>query len=277
MPVAIRIVSWNVGGHDIWSELLRSDFDVALLQEAKVGPSDWPQVIVPHLDEEWRTAGWTSGQWSRRTAVAQISGLVEVTPFPLTTTDALEPNAIPVSRPGTLTAATVKAGDESFMVVSVYGMWERAADGRSLIYADASAHRLLSDLASIVTTESKHRLIVAGDFNILHGYGEDGQHYWKARYSTVFDRAESMGLCFVGPQAPDGRQADPAPSELPEGSNDVPTYFTARQGPMSATRQLDFVFASPSLRDRLVVTALNRTAEEWGPSDHCRISIELAT
>ena len=272
----IRMVSWNVAGHNVWPHLLESDYDVALLQEAKVGPTDWPHVVVPRLDEEWRTAGWTEGQWSRRTAVAQVSDRVEVTGFPLTTTDALEPNAIAVSRPGTLTAATIEAGDESFIVASVYGMWERAADGRDLIYADASAHRLLSDLSSIVTTESKHRLIVAGDFNILNRYGEDGHRYWKARYSTVFDRAEAMGLSFVGPQSPNGRQADPRPPELPEGSKDVPTYYTTRQGPMGATRQLDFVFASPSLRDRLTVTALNRNADEWGPSDHCRIAIELA-
>lgn len=84
-----------------------------------------------------------------------------------------------------------------------------------------------------------------------------------------------MGLEFIGPQAPNGRQAKPRPTELPEGSLDVPTYHTLRQGPMGATRQMDFVFASESLATRLSVRALNSDTEEWGLSDHCRIAIEL--
>jgi hypothetical protein len=93
----------------------------------------------------------------------------------------------------------------------------------------------------------------------------------------VFDRAEAMGLRFVGPQVPDGRQASPWPAELPDGSRNVPTYHTRQQGPMGATRQLDFVFASHTLADRLSVRALNTDSEEWGPSDHCRVEIELQT
>jgi hypothetical protein len=79
----------------------------------------------------------------------------------------------------------------------------------------------------------------------------------------------------MGPQAPHGRQADPHPDELPPGSRDVPTYHTRQQGPMGATRQLDFVFASHALADRLRVRALNADPDEWGPGDHCRVAIEL--
>jgi hypothetical protein len=60
-----------------------------------------------------------------------------------------------------------------------------------------------------------------------------------------------------------------------ETSADVPTYHTRAQGPMDATRQLDFVFASEPLAERIAVRALNTSAAEWGPSDHCRIVIEL--
>ena len=121
------------------------------------------------------------------------------------------------------------------------------------------------------------RVIAAGDLNVLHRYGEHGDSYWAARYATVFDRAEAMGLRFVGPQAPYGRQANPRPAELPEGSRDVPTFHTLRRGPMGATRQLDFVFASDALADRLSVRALNADPDDWGPSDHCRLAIELQT
>ena len=157
----------------------------------------------------------------------------------------------------------------------MYAVWEGGRPGP--IYADASAHRLLSDLSGFVNDASSHRIIAAGDLNILHRYGEYGDSYWAARYATVFDRAEAMGLRFVGPQAPYGRQAHPRPAELPEGSQDVPTYHTRQQGPMGAKRQLDFVFASHALADRLSVRALNADPEEWGPSDHCRVAIELRT
>jgi endonuclease/exonuclease/phosphatase family metal-dependent hydrolase len=111
--------------------------------------------------------------------------------------------------------------------------------------------------------------------NILHGYGEYGSRYWKGRYDTVFDRMAALGLKFVGPQAPEGgRQADPWPKELPVESLNVPTFHTNRQSPATATRQLDFVFASESIADRVKVRALN-SVEEWGPSDHCRVMIEL--
>ena len=54
----------------------------------------------------------------------------------------------------------------------------------------------------------------------------------------------------------------------------VPTYHTNRQTPATASRQLDFVFVSESIVDRVNAKALNRE-EEWGPSDHCQISIKL--
>jgi hypothetical protein len=44
---------------------------------------------------------------------------------------------------------------------------------------------------------------------------------------------------------------------------------------MGATRQLDFVFASHALANRVSVRALNNNTDEWGPSDHCRVLIEL--
>jgi hypothetical protein len=122
-----------------------------------------------------------------------------------------------------------------------------------------------------IDSSDDHRLVVAGDSNILHGYGDHGQSYWKARYASVFSRFDAVGLQFLGPQAPDGgRQGDPWPDELPRDGMNVPTFHTNRQTAASATRQLDFVFASPSIAHRINVRALNGV-DEWGPSDHCRI------
>lgn len=83
-----------------------------------------------------------------------------------------------------------------------------------------------------------------------------------------------MGLQFVSPQAPHGRAADPWPQELPSDSKNVPTFRHSRQAPESASRQLDFVFTTTNIADRVNVRALNEV-DEWGPSDHCRIVISV--
>ena len=83
-----------------------------------------------------------------------------------------------VSVDGSVTAADVHIDDRSTSpAVSIYAPWEMAANRRG--YADASAHRILSDLSALVGS-ADHRLVVAGDWNILRGYGEYGSTYWKA-------------------------------------------------------------------------------------------------
>ena len=61
---------------------------------------------------------------------------------------------------------------------------------------------------------------------------------------------------------------------LLEDTGNVPTYYTTRQTPATAENQLDYVFASRGFHNRVTVHAIN-DAEKWGPSDHCRISIEV--
>jgi endonuclease/exonuclease/phosphatase family metal-dependent hydrolase len=158
----------------------------------------------------------------------------------------------------------------------MYAAWEKphATTGSGWIYADGSAHRLISDLSALVGQQVGHRIIAAGDLNILHGYGENGSPYWASRYATVFARMAALGLSFMGPQFPAGRRADPWPDELPEDSANVPTYHTSHQIPATATRQLDFVFASAGLVERVRVSARNEP-DGWGPSDHCRVEIEV--
>jgi exonuclease III len=267
----LRIWSWNVNRRHLWDWLAASEVNVALLQEAPVPSGLGEGKVVPYPTTGWRTAG--GSQWCR-TAIVAVCEKTLLEPRPLTCIEEGEPGALLVSRHGTLAVADVVVAGERITLVSMYAVWEDHRPGP--IYADASAHRLLSDLSGIVNDSRSHR-IIAGDLNILHRYGEHKDSYWAARYATVFDRAEAMGLRFVGPQAPHGRQASPRPAELPECSRDVPSYHTRRQGPMGAARQLDFVFASHALADRLSVHALNADPEEWGPSDHCRVAIELQT
>jgi endonuclease/exonuclease/phosphatase family metal-dependent hydrolase len=165
---------------------------------------------------------------------------------------------------------------EKYTLISMYAPWEHphASTGSDWIYADASAHRLISDISVFVGQERDHRILASGDLNILYGYGEYGNPYWAARYRSIFDRFAAVGLNFVGPQFPNGRQAQPWPDELPRDSLNVPTYHTNEQTPATAARQLDFVFASGDIANRVQTRALN-LPEGWGGSDHCRICIEV--
>ena len=182
-----------------------------------------------------------------------------------------------VSRPGTLAAVIITpANGEPFIAVSIYAAWEKphSLTKRDFIFADASVHRLISDLSVFANKRFRQDILIAGDLNVLHGHGEHGDAYWAGRYETVFSRMAALGFKFVGPQAPHGRQAEPWPNELPRTSKNVPTYYRPGQSPGTCTRQLDFVFASERLADRLSVRALN-DPKDWGPSDHCRVEIAI--
>lgn len=274
--MSIELVSWNLAGRsDLWSPVASESADVALLQEARRPTSDVGLEVVPARDvDEWRTDGWEQRAW--RTAIARLSDTVALEPIPTGGVLAAEWDTLRVSRLGTVTAARVVVeGTPRFVVVSVYAPWERPLGRNEPIWADASAHRILSDLAPLVHDQHRLPVLVAGDWNILHGYGENGDEHWARRYATVFERAESMGLTFAGPQIDaGGRQADPWPDELPRASGNVPTYHTRSQGPAGAARQLDFVFVSRGLADRVRVRARNEV-DDWGPSDHCRITIDV--
>lgn len=242
-----------MGRLDVWDQVVAADHDVALLQEAGAPPADLDADVIPGPTERWESAGHEPRPW--RTAVAAPRGGVTLRSYAVSAVHEAAPDVLGVSRPGTLTVAdVVRDGRTLLTVASVYGTWESAPAVEGLIFSDASAHRLLSDLAQLVTSRDDRPLVVAGDWNMLPGYAEDGDAYWTARAKSVFDRAAAMGLKFVGP--------------------DGPTFRDDQQTPATATRQLDHVFASEPIADRVQVAPLN-SAEEWGPSDHCRVSITV--
>ncbi len=271
----LKIVSWNIARRkEPWRRLLESGADVALLQEASRPP---PKVAagVGVAPAPWRTVG-AKRPW--RTAIVRISQQVKVEWIETKPIGEVKRGELAVSRLGTLDAAIVTLPDgEPITLVSMYAPWSRSHEstGSRRIVSDASAHRVVSDLSLLVGQEQGHRILAAGDLNILYGYGERGSLYWAGRYDSVFKRMEAIGLPFIGPQAPNGRQAEPWPAELPADSKNVPTYYTTRQSPATATRQLDFVFASRDLAKSIRVRALNES-DQWGPSDHCVIEVEVS-
>jgi hypothetical protein len=270
---SLRIVSWNMRRSQSAWDLLFADplLDVALLQEA-VRPQKRVLWSSPPIEEPWRIQGYEQDFCA---AVVGLSNRVKGQPLANRRIGDPEHERLAVSLPGTLAAAEVVcANGERITIVSVYAAWENRLHMKHQIFADASAHRIISDLSALIYSQHNHRIIVAGDWNIFFGYGDRGSSYWKARYNTVFARMEALGLRFVGPQYPQGIKAESWPPYLPASSKNVPTFRKSKNNPASATDQLDFVFASTVLHDRLNVRALN-TPELWGPSDHCRVEIVL--
>ena len=131
-------------------------------------------------------------------------------------------------------AALVEHGDEQILFVSVE------------MYSDLALK--LPDIAVALGQTLKHDgpAIIAGDLTTARNSG-----------SPVFADMAAAGFPLVGP-------------------DNGPTFYNprAREAPADAVHQLDYVFASPDLHDRITATALN-TPDDWGPSDHCRILIEL--
>jgi hypothetical protein len=279
----LNILSWNIAHRPrLWNAVVDAEADIALLQEACEPPPDVAKRVG--LDPEpWRTDGaGVRRPW--RAAIAQINPSIDLTRHSTRSICDANPGELAVSRLGSLAAADVRLPEtgETITLISMYAVWEnvhlstRRSKSRGWIFADASVHRLISDLSVFIPREGGHRILASGDLNILYGYGEEGSEYWAARYKTIFDRFEALGLRFVGPRFPFGRQADPWPEELPHRSQNVPTYHTTHQTCAAAARQLDFVFASAAIAERVTVRALN-TPEEWGESDHCRLKIVIAS
>jgi hypothetical protein len=247
----LRLVCWNIHQLDEPWRQLASDAspDIALLQEAKPPPADVTYEVVPARGTNWKMPRYRR---AFRTAVVRLSDRVSmkerrVTALALSTeltadepaeTHSLE---MGVSVPGSITVVDVTSGKEVFTCISAYAVWQNVVSDavKPWIIADASAHRIISDISTLITNKGFHRIIVAGDWNLMFGYGENGDEFWARRYATVFDRMKALGLRFVGPQAPNGRQAEPWPAELPKDSLNVPTYYSTRQKPATAARQLD--------------------------------------
>ncbi|OWY60612.1 hypothetical protein B7486_68250, partial [cyanobacterium TDX16] len=144
----VRILSWNVAGRAEAISSLRTmpDVDVALLQEVTEDPSDDSFALVD--DGPFVTSGWESRRF--RSAVVARRAAVRATAEPVMRAvgEAAE-GELGVSRPGTISVATVAAGGvEPLVVASVHAVWERPIVGGE-IFGDGPAHRIISDLTAI--------------------------------------------------------------------------------------------------------------------------------
>ena len=280
----IRLVSWNIGKRDKpWRELhemaRREEVDVALLQEAGSPPGD----LVGMIQAEDQVF-WDRHLYDRWPLVVPLSDRVKVESFrQVPPVCDLGADAIGVSGIGTIAAARVTPLDRpkaEFIAVSMYARWMKPHPSTGSSWkgaSDVSAHRIISDLSALIGHEdpAKHRILAAGDLNMF--YGARGKSLsLPERERTVWDRFEALGLEFLGPQAPNGRQTSATPADVPQDTQNVPTFCPPGKSAAEATHQLDYAFASRGFHDSVTVRALNEVGE-WGSSDHCRLLIDVDT
>lgn len=265
----MRLACWNMAHtRRAWEALVQmADVDVALLQEA----SRLPEELRHRVDVDhrlWRephddSLGYPS-------VVARLSDRVDVS-FIATRMRRIDDawsHDLFTSEWGTLGAATVTPidGDESLTVVSMANggdIFTHESGSPSRREGIGSVHRLISDLARLVGRRS--RVIAAGDLSINHDWNSDPTGFWKEREAlhskTAFDRMRALGFRLL---IPEGRR----------GYRDaVVTFRPIGLSPAQAWGQLDFVFATENIADRVSVHALNDPST-WGPSDHCRLVID---
>ena len=119
-----------------------------------------------------------------------------------------------------------------------------------------SSARLADTILAVRSTLKRARLdpnmpmIVAGDLTTD-----------PERTPQTFTSMAEIGMRHLGPDAPNYIQK------------------SLRETPLHAFRKLNHVFVNEDLRDHVEVTALNDPDPDspayWGPSDHCRIQIDV--
>ena len=288
----IRVVSWNIAKRwPPWHELVemarQGQADVALLQEAGNPPPDLAHSVRCGSDEFWKGQQYEGRPiYDRWCLVVQLSDRVDVEWFrEVPPISELGEHDIAVSGIGTIAAARVtprgRPENEAFIAVSMYARYMKPHPSTGTPWRvgapDVSAHRILSDISAFIGHEdpSRHRILAAGDLNMIYG-ATGGSLSLPTRERAVWDRMAALGLEFLGPQAPDGWQPSAPQPDVPADTKNVPTWVQTGRHREEANRQFDYAIASRGFHERVKVRALNEV-DEWGPSDHCRLLIEVAT
>ena len=286
----IKIVSWNIAKRrDAWRELCKMDADVALLQEAGNVPDDVAHAVDDGPSSNWDPQVWNAdygGRWStglseRWCKIVKLSDRVDIEWFRQVSPISMpSEDEIAVSGIGTIAAARViPQGGQPFIAVSMWARWmlPHISTGSKwrIGMPDVSAHRIISDISGFVGDydPSRHHIVAAGDLNIVYNPG--GADWDGSRDQSVWSRMNAIGLEYMGPRYPNGRRATRQRKGLAPDSPNVPTYYTTHEKtPEAASQQLDYAFASRGFHKEIRVRAMNGV-EEWGPSDHCRVIIEV--
>jgi hypothetical protein len=272
----MKLISWNMNQRPSnWAVLaelmLEHGADVAMVQEAVAPPTGTDRLRVfadPSLgDAPWRIPVPAGARRNFASAVAVLGDMPVETwvPKPLSLAEYSSPV---ISHPGQWVAVGVGEPEQRVWVVSLYGLWETMPDTKD-IFAEATLHRALSDLALLVHTRDTERVVLAGDLNIWRDYGHKK---WVPRYQSVFDRLSAYGLDLIGPHRTDGAPLEGCPCKGGSKCLHVRTYRHQKRAD-STPYQTDFAFARGVQVRRCVALDEGR---HWLQSDHCPILVEFS-
>jgi endonuclease/exonuclease/phosphatase family metal-dependent hydrolase len=255
----MRVVVWNMG-HKVasWRVLQEIGADIALLSEARA-PKGLDANIVGGESTQGRD-GYRRA-WASAIVTPEDHDLREI--VDAHTSRRGRPIAIPFtnSRPGSWTAAVASIpGFGDVTAVSLYGLMDERSD--------ASVHRSLSELAPVFDDSRYNRLLLlGGDLNTWTGW-KAGPHLERDR--VVLERIRAYGLvdCLEAKRRP-GRQ-EGCPCSLGEGCTHTRTRMDPRYP--DVPYQMDYLFASPALAERLVTCEALAHDVRPSPSDHFPIA-----
>lgn len=251
----MRVVVWNVANRLAAFDALSSlEPDIALLSEASPPPA---------ATGIWREA--TVGRDSKR----RPWSAAVLSPHPVTEITDARPSwrgserNVPFvcSRPGSWVAASVEvATGMTVTAVSLYGFLDE--------FSDASVHRSLSEISPLVD-DPRYRthVLIGGDLNTWSGW--PAHEPTLARDINLLQRFEALGLvdCLAA-KRPSGR--------LPDCTctlGDACTHTRTRVDPRAPEipYQIDYMWASSALAERLGSCTALATSEWFAISDHAPI------
>jgi len=267
----IRIATWNLhqgmdkraaNEAETWSYLQdKLQPTVALLQEVDLDVDGKPAIPATpggHVSSPAQDA---------RYATAVVGYGARVAALPKVTTRYWKRHVFDISPrvPATFAAARVLdlPGADPFVAISMYG---RMAP----LYAQTGVLRAIADLIPLFDTpDFGHRVILGGDLNV---YDQTSDKVMRGRWEAILALLESLGL--VNLLKKTAAQRTP-PADCPCRKADCWHVETFRHRNRPAGEPgyftTDYLFASPSLAERMVGTleVWNDRPEVWALSDHC--------
>ena len=272
----MNLISWNMhqrpGNWAVLANLMREHHaDAAMVQEAVAPPGQLPGDLRVFADPSQPTNPWQlpvpAGCKRNFASAIAVSGDAAIERWTPTALGKAAYGGRTISHPGQWVALALGEGETRIWVVSLYGIWDKTLD-TGHIFAEATLHRAISDLAPLLYATDTARVVLAGDLNVWRGYG--GKK-WEPGYRSVFQRLEAYGLALAGPYAQPGSVLDGCPCADASGCRHVRTY-RHQQRKDSTPYQLDFAFSRG-----VKVAGCSALDEErlWEHSDHCPILIEV--
>lgn len=287
----VTVISWNMDtwkratfGRDpdhlrrAWQFLADLRPDIALVQEARPPLVDgtpppwwgrsWPPAETP---ERW----WVSKTRRWGSAVVCLNPDLDLRPIETVRLgDPKEVGQLAASHPGTFAAVEVglPSGD-AFVAISAYGLIDDHNPEIGEGYSATTLNRMLSDLTPLIDSRRGRRMVLGGDLNSGTQWRPGiRQARWGPMHDATMARIEGFGFhnCLAEMLPPDRGPLEGCPCGPRPDCRHVRT-LRQNNRPDGDPVQVDYIFASDAIVDRVVSCQPLGIEEAWSLSDHCPV------